>query len=393
MPSLKLHERKSSSPLKLGPGPSPVASSVIQAAEWNPEHMNSDFLEVCDNLNSRLRIIFGTSNEVTFTGFGTGSNGIETMISNCLEAGQKIIIISNGVFGGRAKEMSDCYSIETEVIQFSFGSALDLNLIEETLKNNSDASAVFFVLAETSNGINAPGPEISGLCKKYCKDALILIDAVTAIAGLPIEVDKNGYDVVSSGSQKCLSVPTGLFPITYSEKALNRIKNRKTPIPCWSHNPLRVAQYLGQTGKNEPRRYITTAETTLVCQMAESTALILDEGLENVFQRHKNCGKAFRAAVTKLGITPRAPEKQALPMLHPLLLKSEFNPTEIRKFSFNKGVSFGGGLGEWKDDTIRVGLMGHGAKKENVFIAIKTLAGALGVDYAQAINAAKSILV
>jgi len=391
MASLQLHKRKPTSALKLGPGPSPVAESVLQAAEWNPEHMNSEFLEVCDGLNSRLRTIFGTQNEVTFTGFGTGSNGIETMIANCIEPGQKLIIISNGVFGARAEEMSHCYGIKTEVIQFDFGIPLALNVIESALKKNKDAAGVFFVLAETSNGIHAPGPEISQLARKHCKEALILIDAVTAIAGLEIAVDKNGYDVVSSGSQKCLSTPTGLFPITYSPRAIDKIQNRKTTIPCWSHNPLRLAKYLGQTGKNEPRRYITTAETTLVCQMAESTALIIGEGLDNVFTRHSNCGAAFRNAVTKLGLKLRAPREHALPMLNPIALPSEFDPTEIRKKCFLDGISLGGGLGEWKSNTIRVGLMGHGAKKQNVILAVKALAKAIEVDDAQALNEIESV--
>jgi alanine-glyoxylate transaminase/serine-glyoxylate transaminase/serine-pyruvate transaminase len=359
---------------------------------WNPEHLDPAFLEVCDAMNSRLRCIFGTNNISTFTGFGTGSNGIETMLANCLEPGEKVMVIKNGVFGARAAEMSQCYGIEPIIVEFEFGSPLDLHRIEEALEAASSLSAIFFVLAETSNGIAAPGKEISALVRKIHPNALVLVDAVTAIGGIEIAMDSSGFDVVSAGSQKCLSVPTGLFPISYSPRALAKIESRTSPIPSWSHNPLRLAKYLGQTGSSEPRRYVTTAETTLVCQMAESTALIMGEGLEQVWERHALCGKAFRAGAQALGLELRAPEGNYLPMLHPLKMPAGIDPKDLRSKCLKAGVSFGGGLGDWSHDSIRVGLMGHGAREDNVLLALKVLASALDIDSENAQTCAKEYL-
>ncbi len=354
--------------LLLGPGPSLCAPEVLRAmATPLLGHLDPAFLRIMDVTKERLRSAFRTKNRLTLPLPGTGSAGTEAIIVNFIEPGDRVIVGVNGVFGGRLADQARRIGARVETIDVPFGEAIDPDAIEAALKRER-AAAVVIVHAETSTGVLQPNiPEIAASAHRH--GALFLLDCVTSLGGTPLEIDAWGVDGAYSGTQKCLSVPPGLSPATFSETAMAKLKARTTPIPSWYLDLSMIDAYWGSE-----RAYHHTAPISMVYALHEGLGLLLDEGLEASFARHRRVQDFLLAGLSELGLKPLVPAAIRLPMLTSILIPDGVDDASIRKALYERfNIEIGGGLGTLKGKVWRVGLMGHGAREENVL----TLLGAL----------------
>lgn len=351
----------SSAPLLLGPGPSPVSERIREAmARPTLGHLDPRFLGILDEVNARLRGVFGTQNSTTFPVSGTGSAGMEAAMVNLVEPGDTVVVGVNGVFGTRLAEMGRRMGARVVTVEAPWGEALDEGKLVEAVRAHPEAKLVAVVHAETSTGVHQPldalGAELSR------GDTLLVVDAVTSLGGVPVEADARGIDVCYSGTQKCLGVPPGLAPITFSPRALERIRTRKTPCASWYLDVSLIAGYLGSE-----RRYHHTAPINLIYALHEALVELEEEGLEARFARHHRVGILLQEALTARGFTPFTAEGVRLPQLTAIHLPGgrEEGPLR-RRLLEDHGIEVGGGLGPAAGRIWRIGLMGSGAQERSV---------------------------
>ncbi|MEK9509418.1 alanine--glyoxylate aminotransferase family protein [Gemmatimonadota bacterium Y43] len=347
--------------LLLGPGPSPVSPSILEAlARSTLGHLDPQFLELMDDVADGLRLAFGTDNTMTFPVSGTGSAAMEASLVNVIEPGDTVIVASNGVFGGRLAEMSRRMGAEVVLVEAEWGRILDPDAVIDALRAHPGARALAIVLAETSTGVQQPLAEIGAAVA--ATDTLLVVDAVTAIGGTPVAVDGNHIDVCYAGTQKCLGVPPGLAPITFSEKAMDRIRSRTVPCASWYLDVSLLAGYLGSE-----RKYHHTAPINMVYALHQGLSELRAEGLEARFERHARVGDRLKAGLVDRGFTLFAQEGHRLPQLTSALLPEGVDEGPLRRRLLDEyGIEVGGGLGAAKGKLWRIGLMGHGACDENV---------------------------
>lgn len=347
--------------LLLGPGPSPVNSGVLEAIS-SPivGHLDPWFLELLDEIARMLRETFLTRNELTFAISGTGSAGMEAAIANVVEPDDEVIVGVIGAFGERIAEMARRQGATVVRVEAPWGSSLDPELIEEAVLAHPGAKAVALVHAETSTGVWQPLAEVGDLVRRT--DALLLVDAVTSLAGIELRVDEWGVDVCFSGTQKCLSVPPGLSPITFSAQALQRIEQRATPITSWYLDATMIRRYWGSE-----RVYHHTPPISMLLGLAEGLRIVASEGLEARWARHAEVGLHLQSEMISRGFTLFAAEKDRLPQLTSVLLPEGSDDRSLRKRLLEDyGIEVGGGLGDFAGKMWRIGLMGEGARHENV---------------------------
>lgn len=355
----------------MGPGPSNVHPRVLQAmSQPLLGHLDPDFLSLLDKVSDNLRQIFKTQNELTFAVSGTGSAGMEASLVNLLEPGDSVIIGVNGVFGQRLLDTAMRLNAKVHALEASMGSVFEPERIIQAHKKIPQAKAVVLVHAETSTGARQPLEEVGAYLKD--KETLFIVDAVTSLGGIPLEVDGWGIDICYSGTQKCLSVPPGLSPITFSKKALEAIEKRKTPVSSWYLDVTMIRRYLGSE-----RFYHHTAPISMLYGLFEGTRIVLEEGLEARWERHKTLGKALQSGLEGLGFKLLVEEPLRLPQLTSAFVPEGVSEAWLRKELLNRfGIEVGGGLGELKGRILRIGLMGETAKSGNVTLflqALKTL--------------------
>jgi alanine-glyoxylate transaminase / serine-glyoxylate transaminase / serine-pyruvate transaminase len=357
--------------LLLGPGPSNAAPEVLEALS-RPllGHMDPDFLAILDDVASMLRTTFATSNRMTFAVSGTGSAGLEAAFVNLLQPGDEAIVCVNGVFGTRMVDVVNRAGAVASKIEAPWGQSIPVDGVRAALREHPDAKVFAMVHAETSTGVAQPMDEIAPLLRDH--GALFVLDTVTSLSGMPVAIDDWGVDVAYAGTQKCLSVPPGLAPITYSERALEAVRSRTVPVQSWYLDVTLLEGYWGTD-----RVYHHTAPISMVTALQAGLRAVLDEGLETRWNRHADNGALLARELEGRGFTYVAPEGMRLPMLHCVRLPHGADEAAMRKrLLVEHGIEVGAGLGPFKGECWRIGLMGHNSNErtiERLLIALDQL--------------------
>ena len=374
--------------LLLGPGPSPVDDRVLAAmAAPLLGHLDPLFLQCMDDVQSLLRYVFETENRVTVPISATGSAGMEAALVNVIEPGDEVVVCINGVFGERMRDIIERAGAKPVVVEAKWGEPIDGNKIETALKSSSNPRAVALVHAETSTGVLQ---NLSGLSEMaHQHGALLIVDAVTSLGGHPVGIDRNGIDICYSGTQKCLGAPPGLAPITFNERALDRIRSRRSKVQSWYLDITMVEKYWG-----DDRTYHHTAPISMNYALREALRLIYEEGLEARWRRHEMNHRALVAGVEAMGLQMAVAPENRLWSLNAISVPEGVNDARVRARLLDEDIEIGGGLGPLKGKIWRVGLMGSGSTRENVLLVLDALQRALksegfaceaGVDSAQAV--------
>jgi alanine-glyoxylate transaminase / serine-glyoxylate transaminase / serine-pyruvate transaminase len=359
----------------MGPGPSDVNPRVLEAlARPTIGHLDPLFIKMMDELKELLRYAFQTNNEVTMPISAPGSAGMEACFVNLVEPGDKVIICSNGVFGGRMKENVERCGGEAIIIEDPWGRAVDPDKVEDALKANSDAKVLAFVHAETSTGAMSDAATLAELAHKY--DCVTIVDCVTSLGGVPLQVDAWGLDAVYSGTQKCLSCIPGLSPVTFNERALEKLKNRKSKVQSWFLDLNLILGYWDGGGK---RAYHHTAPINPLYGLHEALVILNDEGLENAWARHRLHHNALKVGLEALGLELVVPEAERLPQLNAVSIPTDVDDAEVRRKLLEEyNLEIGAGLGASAGKLWRIGLMGYSANRGNVLYCLSALEAVLG---------------
>lgn len=355
--------------LLLGPGPSNVPQQVLSAmARPTVGHLDPTFVGMMEEVKTLLRYAFQTANGLTFPVSGPGSVGMESCFVNLVEPGDKVIVCRNGVFGGRMLEnVKRCGGVAV-VQEDAWGSAVDPNKLEDILNEHRDAKVVAFVHAETSTGAMSDAKALVEIAQRF--GCLTIVDAVTSLGGSPLKADEWQIDAIYSGSQKCLSCTPGLAPVSFSERVVEKIKNRKTPPQSWFMDLNLVLGYWG----NNNRVYHHTAPINALYGLHEALVLLQQEGLENAWNRHRQNHLALRAGVEAMGLQFVVKEAERLPQLNTIAVPHHIDEAKVRQRLLNEyQLEIGAGLGQMAGKIWRVGLMGHSSRAENVLFFLNAL--------------------
>ena len=356
--------------LLLGPGPSNPHPRVLAAmAKPTIGHLDPEFIRMMDELQSLLRYAFQTKNEMTMVVSGPGSAGMETCFVNLVEPGEKVIVCQNGVFGGRMKENVERAGGTCVLVEDAWGRAVDPQKLEDALRKNPDARLVAFVHAETSTGAQSDARALAEVA--HSANCLVIADAVTSLGGTPLKVDEWGLDAVYSGSQKCLSCPPGLSPITFNERAMKKVKGRASKVQSWFLDLNLVTAYWGSGAK---RVYHHTAPVNALYGLHEALVLLQEEGLGNAWARHQKNHEALKRELESVGCKLFVPEKERLPQLNAVLVPEGAEDAKIRSRLLNEfDIEIGAGLGALVGRIWRIGLMGQSSSQSSVERLMKAL--------------------
>jgi alanine-glyoxylate transaminase/serine-glyoxylate transaminase/serine-pyruvate transaminase len=354
--------------LLLGPGPSnPYPEATAAFVQPLLGHMDPAFLALLDDTMARLRTVFRTGNELTLPISGTGSAGMETCFVNLLEPGDTAIVGANGVFGDRMCEVARRCGAEVVRVEDAWGKPLDPQRLLDAQAQHPEARVVAVVHAETSTGVEN---EIAPLAELQGTDTLLLLDTVTSLGGIPVEIDAWGVDASYSGTQKCLGVPPGLSPVTFSARAVERLGTRSTPPQSWYLDLSLIAKYVGGSS----RVYHHTAPVAMVAALHGALGALLDEGLEQSWARHRAVGERLQSTLPELGFSLVVADGHRLPQLTTAWLPDGVDDAAVRRRLLETyAIEVGGGLGEFAGKAWRIGLMGNSARERSV----TTLLGAL----------------
>lgn len=352
--------------LLMGPGPSNLHPRVLSALS-RPVigHLDPTFVTFMDHLKELLRFAFRTSNAMTLPISAPGSAGMELCFVNLVEPGDKVVVCRNGVFGGRMLENVTRARGVPVMVDDDWGQPVDPNKLEDALKSNPDAKIVAFVHAETSTGVRSDIKTLTGIA--HAHDCLVIVDTVTSLGGIPLEVDAWELDAVYSGSQKCLSCTPGLSPVTFSERALAKVRARRDPVQSWFLDLNLLNAYWDDS--ESKRSYHHTAPVHTLMALHESLLLLESEGLETSWQRHAAVHAQLRDGLRDLGIEYLVAEAWRLPQLNSVRIPEPLQAREaaIRSTLLNEyQIEIGAGLGNLAGKIWRIGTMGHTARPENV---------------------------
>jgi alanine-glyoxylate transaminase / serine-glyoxylate transaminase / serine-pyruvate transaminase len=350
----------------LGPGPSDVPARILQAlAAPTLGHLDPVYLKIMDEVRRMLRLVFRTSNEMTMAISGTGSAGMETCVVNLIEPGDEMIVCVNGVFGTRMRDVAQRAGATVHSIEASWGETIDPQAIARTLAANPKTKVVGIVHAETSTGAHQPLEEISRIV--HDAGALLLVDAVTSLGGADVRIDEWQVDAVYSGTQKCLSCPPGLSPVSFSLAALAAMDRRKKKAQSWYLDIAMLRQYWG-----EERVYHHTAPINMTYALHEALRIVLEEGLDARIARHTLNHRALRAGLEAMGLQYIPP--RSLTTLNAVHVPEGVNDANVRKrLLADYGIEIGAGLGPFKGKAWRIGLMGHSSTRRNVLLVLAAL--------------------
>lgn len=370
--------------LLLGAGPTPVSERVLAAlAQPTIGHLDPAFAEFMEQTTIDLRRVFGTENLATLPISGTGSAGMDAMVANFVEPGDRVVCGVHGLFGERmadalARAGAEVVRVESD----SWGRAIPIErLIEAT---EADFDALFLVLAETSTGVLQPTDGLSERCRE--RDALFMIDCVTALGGVPVELDARGVDAAFSGTQKCLGCPPGLAPFSAGERAIAKLKRRRTPVRSWYFDLSLVLGYW-EPGAEGTRVYHHTAPINMIYGLAAALEVVHEEGLEARFARHRHAHDALRSALAVYGFERLAPEGEALPPLLCVRLPETVQDAPMRRALLeDHNIEVSGGIGPLAGKTWRIGVMGEGAWREPQERFLRALAEVLGEPADEAVG-------
>jgi alanine-glyoxylate transaminase / serine-glyoxylate transaminase / serine-pyruvate transaminase len=347
----------------MGPGPSNVHPRVLEAmARPTIGHLDPKFICLMDEIKELLKYAFQTKNEVTFAVSGPGSVGMETCLINLVEPSSKVLVCINGVFGGRMKSIVERCGAEAVVVNMPWGRAIDPQLFEDTLKKNQGIYACSFVHAETSTGAKSDIKTLTEIAHQH--NCLVIADTVTSLGGIPLLIDEWNIDVAYSGSQKCLSCPPGLSPVTFNQRAVEFIRNRKTPVQSWFMDLNLILSYWSGSTK---RAYHHTAPINSLYALHESLLILKEEGIENSWKRHKANGEKLVSDLAKISLKPFVKEDERLPQLTSVYVPEGIDEASVRMSLLNDyNIEIGAGLGELAGKVWRIGLMGYSSNNENI---------------------------
>ncbi|WP_300619024.1 alanine--glyoxylate aminotransferase family protein [Dokdonella sp.] len=361
--------------LLLGPGPSPVPRRILDAlARPTIGHLDPAFIGMMDEVKALLRYAFRTENAVTLPVSAPGSAGMEAAFVNLVEPGDTVIVCRNGVFGGRMRENVVRLGATAVMVDDPFGSPVDPGKVEAALKANPGARALAFVHAETSTGAMSDAAVLCRLAREH--GALSLVDAVTSLGGIPVEVDAWGADAIYSGSQKCLAAPPGLAPLSFGEAAVAALKARRTPVQSWFLDLGLVIDYWQGSGA---RAYHHTAPINMLYALHEALLMLHEEGLEVAWARHRANHLRLRDGLAALDLELFVEESARLPQLNAVKVPAGVDEAGVRRRLLDEhGIEIGAGLGELAGRIWRIGLMGAGSAPQNVDRVLEALGKVLG---------------
>lgn len=371
----------------LGPGPSDVPARVLGAlGAPTIGHLDPGYLAIMDQTRQMLRSVLSTENFMTMAIAGTGSAGMEACVVNLIEPGDEMIVCVNGVFGTRIRDVAQRAGAVVHSVEASWGMVIEADAVARALDQHPGTKVVGIVHAETSTGAHQPLEEISRLAHEA--GALLLVDAVTSMAGVELLVDRWQIDAVYSGTQKCLSCPPGLSPVSFSPAALEAMDRRTTKVQSWYLDISLLRAYWG-----EERVYHHTAPVNMTYALHEALRIVLEEGLEARIARHALNHQALRAGLKEMGIG-YIPER-SLTTLNAVHVPEGVDDAAVRRGLLNDyGIEIGAGLGPFKGKAWRIGLMGHSSTRRNVLLVLSALAALLaeqGVDAGNPIGAASAV--
>lgn len=355
----------------MGPGPLDVHPRIYSALT-SPVigHLDPAYLKVLDRIGDLLRPVFGTQNRVTHATPGTGTSGMEACVANLMEPGDRVLVCVHGYFGDRIRQMAERQEAEVTLVEAEWGRPTDATRVAEALKDGG-YKVITLVHAETSTGVLQPMDEIAELAKAH--GAMILLDTVTSLGGVEVKVDEWGVDAGYSCSQKCIGAPSGLAPVTFSDRAIEVAANRKHPVRTWYLDISLLDQYWGPE-----RVYHHTSSSTLNYALLEALLLMEEEGLQNRLARHLKNHKALVAGVEAMGLEMLVAPEHRLPTLNTVRIPDGVDDAKVRGYLLETfSLEIGGGLGALKGQVWRVGLMGYSSSAENVLFFLSAMSRAL----------------
>lgn len=358
----------------MGPGPSDVHPRVIEAlSRPTIGHLDPAFIQLMDETKALIQYAMRTNNELTLPISAPGSAGMEACFVNLIEADDTVIICQNGVFGTRMKENVQRIGAKAVVVEDAWGTAINIDKVSTAIKQTPNAKALAFVHAETSTGVKS---DAASLCKLAHEHGLLsIVDTVTGLGGIDVNVDDWGADAVYSGTQKCLSCVPGISPVTFSERAQEVIKNRATPVQSWF---LDMNLVMGYWGKGAKRAYHHTAPVNAIYALHESLSILQQEGLENSWERHQHNHNALKAGLEAMGLGLIVDEADRLPQLNAVTVPEGIDEALVRtQLLQDYNLEIGAGLGQLAGKVWRIGLMGYASRPDNVRLCLSALEAAL----------------
>ena len=354
----------------MGPGPSDVNPRILEAmSRPTLGHLDPVFVDFMDEVKELLQYVFQTKNRLTLPISAPGSAGMEACFVNLVEPGDKVIVCQNGVFGGRMKENVERIGATAIMVQDDWGAAVDPNKVEAALKANPDAKILAFVHAETSTGALSDAKTLCALAKKY--NCLTIVDAVTSLGGVELNVDAWGIDAIYSGTQKCLSCTPGISPVSFSERAVAVIRNRKTKVQSWF---LDMNLVMGYWDGGAKRAYHHTAPINSLYGLHEALVILKEEGLQNTWVRHAHHHKALVAGIEAMGLSFVVKKGERLPQLNSVTIPQGVDEALVRKQLLEQyNLEIGAGLGSLAGKVWRIGLMGFACNQKNVLFCLGAL--------------------
>lgn len=378
----------------MGPGPSDVNPRILEAmSRPTIGHLDPAFIAMMEEIKVLLQYAFQTDNRLTFPVSAPGSAGMETCFVNLVEPGDKVIVCQNGVFGGRMKENVLRCGGEAVMVEDPWGRAVDPDKLEAALTAHPDARIVAFVHAETSTGACSDARALADIARRH--GCLTIVDTVTSLGGIPVRVDEWQLDAVYSGTQKCLSCTPGLSPVTFSERALEKIRRRRHPVQSWFLDLNLVMGYWGGEGK---RAYHHTAPINALYGLHEALLILREETLEGAWARHQHLHRALRAGIGALGLEFVVPEAERLPQLNAVRIPQGVDDAAVRaRLLADYHLEIGAGLGAMAGQVWRIGLMGHSCTPRNVLLCLGALEDVLSeasapIERGRAVAAARAVL-
>ena len=358
----------------MGPGPSDVSPRVLQAlSRPTIGHLDPEFIRMMDQIKQLLQMAFNTQNALTLPVSAPGSAGMEACFVNLVEPGDKVVVCQNGVFGGRMAENVRRFGGEVILVEDDWGQPVSVDKVAAALRDNAPVKALAFVHAETSTGVRSDAKALASLAREH--DALVIMDAVTSLGGIEVDIDGWGIDAVYSGTQKCLSCPPGIAPISFSERAVEAVKARNTAVPSWFLDKNLVMGYWGEGAK---RAYHHTAPVNSLYALHEALVLLQDEGLENAWQRHAQHHQALKQGLEAMGLSLLVDEAYRLPQLNTVVVPDGVDEAVVRaQLLAQFSLEIGAGLGALAGKVWRIGLMGHACNSRNVLLCLGALESAL----------------
>jgi alanine-glyoxylate transaminase/serine-glyoxylate transaminase/serine-pyruvate transaminase len=351
----------------LGPGPGNVEARILEAM-IKPllGHLDPAYLECMNEIQSLLRTVFETENRVTFSISGTGGAGMEACLANLIEEGEEVVACVNGFFGQRAAELAERWGAKVTRVESGWGQPIDMQRVREAFRN-SGARIVIMIHAETSTGMKQPIEDLKSL--RDIRDAIFVVDTVTSLGAHPVGIDRNGIDASYSCTQKGLGAPPGLSPVTFSERAMEKIRRRKDRPRSWYLDIQLLDKYW-----SPDRVYHHTSPALMNYALREALAIVLEEGLENRWARHRRNSEEFAAGIESMGLQMLIPPRERLWSLNAVRIPDGADDAGVRSRLLNEhNIEIGSGFGALKGKIWRIGLMGSGSNSNNVLLLLSAL--------------------